>query len=106
MDGPAAHHAAIGERRLLDGFVLRRLAKGRRLLAEIVGQRRVVPVHVLVVREVFGREPRPLLQHHHAETVLREFARQHATRCPGPNDDEIHRVGQFVMALRRQSRRS
>src|SRR5208283_4024721 len=33
VDGSSANHSAIGERRLLNSFVLRRLAKGGRLFA-------------------------------------------------------------------------
>ena len=40
--------------------------------------------------EILRLLPRALFQYDNAETVLRKFARQHATRCAAAHDDEVH----------------
>ncbi len=99
----AADQLAVHDAGLLLGFVLRRAAKGLRLLAPIVGQLRIAPVEKFVVTEILGRLPRALFENDDAESILRELARQHAARCAAADDNEVHRFVQRVTFLRMRS---
>ncbi len=99
----AAHQLAIHDARLLLCFVLRSLAERLRLLAPVVGERRIAPVEIFVVTEILRGLPWPLLEHHNAEAILRKLARQHATRGATADDDEVHRFGERIAFLRMRS---
>ena len=65
VDGAAAHHAAVLQRRHQLGGLRLGGAEGVRLFREVVGERRQPAHRQLIVAEVLGPEIGPLLQHHH-----------------------------------------
>ncbi len=97
----AADHARVDERiaHVRAGRGLRRIIpEGLRARRRIVGDATQVSVLELIVLEVGGAEARALLEHDHAESRLREFARQDAAGCARADDDEIDRVSGFELA--------
>ncbi len=78
MNRATTNHAAVHDRGLLDGLVIRRLAKCHRLLFRIVGEQMLRLHPVFVVSELAAIEPGALLEGDDAEAVAREFAGKHA----------------------------
>jgi hypothetical protein len=88
--GAATHEAAINHALVRARFVLGSFAEGLRLLLGVVGQLVFENYLDFVVREFIGRNPRPLLEHHHPEACCREFFGQHSSCGAGTDNGEVN----------------
>src|SRR5262249_38973963 len=96
MDAGAAHDAAVEDRPLTLGRLLRRFTICVGLKIRMIGKQIFAEDFDFVVCEVGFREARTLLEHNNTETVGRELFRENAAGGAGAYDDEIDFVGWSV----------